>query len=134
MMAILLALSLAITLGLSFEVCRLRKISGKNREITREQIEAQLTREDVRQQLAKNPLEWEVCVGGIGVFAPNVDLNDSVETRYYIARGRLYIEANYLDDRLYGEPLHNSDDLDELKAKAEAHRLDLACRMLGVTE
>lgn len=93
-----------------------------------------MTREDVRQQLEKNPLEWQVCVGGVGVFAPNVALNDSVETCYHIARGRLYVEAHYLDDRLYGDPLHTSDNLDELKAKAEAHRLDLACRMLGVTE
>ena len=50
------------------------------------------------------------------------------------ARGRLYIEANYLDDRLYGDPIYTSDNLDQLKEAAEAHRLDLACRMLGVTE
>ena len=93
-----------------------------------------MTREDVRQQLAKNPLKWQVCVGGVGEFAPNVDLNDSVETCYRIARGRLYIEANYLDDSLYGEPIHASDNLDQLKEAAEDHRLDLVCRMLGITE
>lgn len=93
-----------------------------------------MTREEVKEQLAKNPLEWQVWGGGIGVYAPNVDLNDSVETCYHIARGRLYIEAHYLDDRLYGDPIHASDNLDQLKEAAEAHRLDLVCRMLGITE
>ena len=93
-----------------------------------------MTREDVRQQLAKNPLEWQVWGGGIGEYAPNVALNDSVETCYHIARGRLYIEAHYLDDKLYGDPICTSDNIDQLKTFAEDHRLDLACRMLGVTE
>lgn len=93
-----------------------------------------MTREEVKAQLAKRPLEWEVCVVGVGVFAHNVDLNDSVETCYHIARGRLYIEANYLDDRLYGDPIYISDNLDELKAKAESHRIDFACRLLGIKD
>ena len=93
-----------------------------------------MTREEVRQQLAKNPLEWKVCLVGVVEFAHNVDLNDSVETCYSIERGRLYIEANYLDDSLYGDPIYISDNLDELKSKAEAHRLDLVCRMLGIND
>lgn len=93
-----------------------------------------MTREEVRQQLAKTPLEWDILKECIGVFAHNADLNDSVATYYYIARGRLYIEAHYLDDRLYGDPIYTSDNLDQLKAKAEAHRLDLVCRMLGINE
>lgn len=38
----LLAILIATTLGLSFEVWRLRRGNGKNNEVTREQIEAQL--------------------------------------------------------------------------------------------
>lgn len=38
----LLVILIATTLGLSFEVWRLRKRNGKDNEVTREQIEAQL--------------------------------------------------------------------------------------------
>ena len=91
-----------------------------------------MTREDVRSQLAKNPLVWKEWEGGIGLYATNANLNDSVETCYHIVRNNLYIEAHYVDDVLYGDPLHTSDSLDELKVKAEDHRLDLICRMLGI--
>lgn len=93
-----------------------------------------MTREEVKAQLAKCPLEWEEWTCVHGLFAKAVDLNDSVSVFYNIARGGLYIEAHYVDDRIYGDPIHVSEDIDELKDKAEDHRLLLACRMLGIND
>ena len=93
-----------------------------------------MTCEDVKAQLAKCPLEWEEWTCVHGLFAKEVDLNDWVSVFYNIARGELYIEAHYVDDRIYGDPIHVSEDIDELKAKAEDHRIDLICRMLGIKD
>lgn len=122
MMAILLALSLAITLGLSFEVCRLRKISGKNREVTREQIEA---------QLAKNPLVWKEERGGETAQLQN--LTRWLGVKYSIIWGELSVKMHSNGDCITGYITAGYCDI-TLKAKAEEHRLDLVCRMLGITD
>ena len=87
MMTILLTLLLALTIGLSFEVFRLRKISGKNREVTREQIEAQL-----------KELEWVDFEDGNLLAQTGLPLDGYIQ-RYnnkYLASGKrtTYLENN----------------------------------------
>ncbi|WP_297190961.1 hypothetical protein [uncultured Porphyromonas sp.] len=91
-----------------------------------------MTREDVRQQLAKNPLEWsEGNNPGKAVTTPFY-ISWGTTLQYEIEGGNLYIRGSVLSEKAFCVGLfHRGQDP---KDKAEAHRLDLVCRMLGVTE
>ena len=114
-----------------------------------------MTREEVRQQLAKNPLEWDCTepmeekgVKVVRHYAGFVDISCDADIYFTVKEVRgeggdvvdvlLYLSAIDVVQHAYspydiliyvsGKSVH------ELKDKAEDHRLDLACRMLGVTE
>lgn len=108
-----------------------------------------MTREDVRQQLAKNPLEWMPCKHqyyyGYEYLKAEVKGGElRAEYRIFfdyerdkLVRLSLYIIA-IADREEVGEcvmrKVSDFPTLEEVKAKAEDHRLDLACRLLGITE
>lgn len=107
-----------------------------------------MTREEVKAQLAKCPLEWtRVEDGRFG----------SEYLKAEIKRGELQLEYRifYEYERLelkrvslyfmvidsYGEDgecvlrkVNNFPTLEEVRVKAEAHRLDLICRLLGIKD
>lgn len=94
-----------------------------------------MTREDVRAQLAKNPLEWKSHEG----ITPCI-IRHYAKT--YFGHGRIEYEI-VVDDELDESTLAfcvNDDSeyidvegsLSELKTIAEDHRLDLICRLLGI--
>lgn len=102
-------------------------------------------------QLEKSPLEWtrenlprlglgieyfkaEIKQGGLCI-----EYQISYEYENYVPkRVGLYLTAmdckEVADECIEMHILDNFQTLDELKAKAEAHRLDLICRLLGVKE
>lgn len=92
-----------------------------------------MTREDVRQQLAKNPLQWEEDTLG-HLFSEVFPLDRDVRIIFVLIEDDILIKVDYGGGRSVGEFLGFEGDDEELKEFAEAHRLDLACRMLGVTE
>lgn len=107
-----------------------------------------MTREEVRQQLAKNPLEWTREAHpryGYEYLKANVKRGElQVEYRIFyeyerleLKRVSLYLMA--MADRWEGgecvmRKYNNFPTLEEVKAKAEAHRVDLICRLLGIND
>ena len=101
-----------------------------------------MTREDVKKQLEKNPLLWRK--EGADEVAHLVDLfpcNKSIE--YIISEGALQLRA--IDNTEEWVGFDKEEDLDigfitdddesgAVYFKAEEHRLDLICEMLGITE
>ncbi|EKY02407.1 CPW-WPC domain protein [Porphyromonas catoniae F0037] len=95
-----------------------------------------MTREEVKAQLAKCPLEWEEKNETISAKAiswvgfPCVDfvifLGESLHLSMYLSE----------DDRLPSILISEEEEesVERLKANAEAHRLDIICKMLGITE
>ena len=92
-----------------------------------------MTREEVRKQLAKNPLEWEEDIEGI-LTANVCALDTSVCITYRLIEDDVYIKASNVGGRFVGEFLGVEGGEEALKAIAEDHRVDLICRMLGVKE
>lgn len=92
-----------------------------------------MTREEVRKQLAKNPLEWEEDIEGI-LTANVCALDRSVCITYRLIEDDVYIKASNVGGRFVGEFLGVEGGEEALKAIAEDHRVDLICRMLGVKE
>lgn len=108
-----------------------------------------MTREEVKAQLAKNPLEWEREARpffGYDYLKAEIKRGDlRVEYRirydyenYAPKRVGLYLMAMDFEEEVCEcIEMHisgNFQTLDELKSKAEAHRVDLICRLLGVKE
>lgn len=101
-----------------------------------------MTREDVRAQLAKNPLVWRE--EGADDVAHLVYLYPSHKIlEYVISDDELHLRA--IDDTKGVEGFDTKEDIDfgfidedggsgEVYFMAEAHRLDLICEMLGITE
>lgn len=95
-----------------------------------------MTREEVKAQLAKCPLEWEEKNETISAKAiswvgfPCVDfvifLGESLHLSMYLSE----------DDRLPSILISEEEEesVERLKANAEDHRLELVCQMLGITE
>ena len=95
-----------------------------------------MTREEVKAQLAKCPLEWEEKNETISAKAiswvgfPCVDfvifLGESLHLSMYLSE----------DDRLPSILISEEEEesVERLKANAEAHRLDLICQMLGIKD
>lgn len=86
-----------------------------------------MTREEVKAQLAKNPLEWK------NREAELVMLTQWLEMKYSIDWRELSVEMCSPEECIV-DYIASSNDDNELKAKAEAHRLDFACRLLGINE
>lgn len=92
-----------------------------------------MTREEVRQQLAKSPLEWEEDIEGI-LTAKVCALDREVCITFRLIEDDVYIKASNVGGRFVGEFLGVEGGEEALKTIAEAHRVDLICRMLGVKE
>ena len=92
-----------------------------------------MTREEVKAQLAKNPLVWEEDIEGI-LTAKVCDLEREVCITFRLIEDDVYIKAHRDGAHRAGEFLGVEGSEEELKCIAEAHRLDLICRMLGVKE
>jgi len=90
-----------------------------------------MTREDVRAQLAKNPLVWDDSSVELVAYVATLDIWAKIE--YTIDGGSLFIKASVPDDS-FQEFITGSEEVDYLKSVAEAHRLDLICQLLGITE
>ena len=107
-----------------------------------------MTREEVRQQLKENPLEWtREAIERFGYEYLKAEIRHgelNVEYRIFydyerleLKRVSLYFMA--MADRWEGgecvlRKVNNFPTLEEVKATAESHRVELICRMLGVTE
>lgn len=107
-----------------------------------------MTREEVRQQLEKSPLEWtREAIERFGYEYLKAEIRHgelNVEYRIFydyerleLKRVSLYFMA--MADRWEGgecvlRKVNNFPTLEEVKATAESHRVELICRMLGVTE
>lgn len=90
-----------------------------------------MTREEVKAQLAKNPLEWEKLHSDMVARLPN--LTQWLEVKYSVGCGELDVEMCSPEECIV-DYIASSNDDNELKSKAEAHRLDFICRLLGVKE
>ena len=107
-----------------------------------------MTREEVRQQLKENPLEWtREAIERFGYEYLKAEIRHgelNVEYRIFydyerleLKRVSLYFMA--MADRWEGgecvmRKYDNFPTLEEVKAKAEAHRVDLICRLLGIND
>ena len=92
-----------------------------------------MTREDVKAQLAKCPLEWEEDIEGI-LTAKVCTLGRDVCITYSLIEDDVYIKAVYVGVFFVGEFLGVEGGEKALKAIAEAHRVDLICRLLGIKD
>lgn len=115
-----------------------------------------MTREEVKEQLAKNPLEWDCTdpferdgVRRVEHYAEIVEISCDADI-YYNIREEFDHNGNRIDATLCLTTLdvvqhmyspydivlsvYVDKSLDDIKRIAEDHRLDLACRMLGITE
>ena len=103
-----------------------------------------MTREDVRAQLAKNPLVWKKGYGRFRekyLVAPlrigelSLEMRIHHETLGFLDQVLLVLIASAGRD-VAGEILMRKvkdlPTLDEVKAQAEAHRLDFICQLLGI--
>lgn len=107
-----------------------------------------MTREEVRQQLKENPLEWtrEAHPRYGYEYLKSVVKRGELRAEYRIffdyERDKLIRVSLYLiamADRCEGgecvlRKVNNFPTLEEVKATAEAHLLDLICRPLGIND
>lgn len=107
-----------------------------------------MTREEVKAQLAKNPLEWtreahprygyEYLKAVVKRGELQVEYRIFYEyERLELKRVSLYLMA--MADRWDGgecvlRKVNNFPTLEEVKAKAEAHLLDFICQPLGIND
>lgn len=90
-----------------------------------------MTREDVKAQLAKNPLEWEENIEG-NLIAEVCPLEREVCITYLLTEDDVYIKADHGGTHHAGEFLGVEGGEEALKTIAEGHRLLFACRLLGI--
>ena len=91
-----------------------------------------MTREEVKAQLAKCPLEWsEGNNPGKAVTTPFY-ISWGTTLQYEIVGEKLYIRGSVLSEKAFCVGVYHKGQ--DPKAKAEAHRLDLICRMLGIND
>lgn len=89
-----------------------------------------MTREEVKQQLAKSPLVWKETTYPGEIVTTSFTFGGSVEIQYTISGESLGAMVFGWDRPIFGMCLHFGEG--DLEALAEAHRLDLICRMLGI--
>lgn len=92
-----------------------------------------MTREDVKAQLAKFPLEWEEDIEGI-LTANVCALDREVCIAYRLIEDDVYIKAAYGGVFFVGEFLGVEGGEEALKTIAEGQRIDFACRLLGIKD
>lgn len=92
-----------------------------------------MTREEVKAQLAKCPLEWEEDIYG-NLIAEVCPLERGVCITYRLIEDDVYIKASYGGVRSVGEFLGVEGGEEALKTIAEGHRLLFACRLLGIKD
>ena len=115
-----------------------------------------MTREEVKAQLAKNPLVWE-CTDPfdrdgdsvIDHYAEIVEISADADVYYTIrevfddngsrTRAVLYLTTIDVVQHMYSPyevvlGVYDDISVDELKAIAEAKRLEATCRMLGIKD
>ena len=90
-----------------------------------------MTREEVKAQLAKCPLEWEEDIYG-NLIAEVCPLEREVCITYRLIEDDVYIKASNGGGRFVGEFLGVEGGEEALKTIAEDHRLLFACRLLGI--
>lgn len=115
-----------------------------------------MTREEVKAQLAKSPLEWDCTdpfeMHGESVidhYAEIVELSADADMYYTIremfddngsrTRAVLYLTTVDVVQHMYSPyevvlSVYDNISVDDIKEIAEDHRLDFACRLLGVKE
>ena len=92
-----------------------------------------MTREDVKAQLAKCPMEWKEDIDGI-LTAKVCALDREVCITYRLIEDDVYLKAANGGGRFVGEFLGVEGGEKALKAIAEDHRLLFACRLLGIND
>lgn len=92
-----------------------------------------MTREEVKAQLAKCPLEWEEDIEGI-LTAKVCSLEREVCITYRLIEDDVYMKAAHSGGRFVGEFLGVEGGEEALKTIAEGHRLLFACRLLGIKD
>lgn len=92
-----------------------------------------MTREEVKAQLAKSPLEWKEDIDGI-LTAEVCSLEREVCITYRLIEDDVYMKAAHSSGRFVGEFLGVEGGEELLKTIAEAHRVDLICRLLGIND
>lgn len=92
-----------------------------------------MTREEVKAQLDKCPLEWKEDINGI-LTAKVCDLDRDVCVAFRLIEDDVYIKAADVGGRFVGEFLGVEGGDEVLKSIAEGHRLLLACRLLGIND
>lgn len=90
-----------------------------------------MTREEVKAQLAKCPLEWEEDIEGI-LTAKVCSLDREVCITYRLIEDDVYMKAAHSSGRFVGEFLGVEGGEEALKTIAEGQRIDFACRLLGI--
>ena len=115
-----------------------------------------MTREEVKAQLAKSPLEWDFTTPfdrdgekAIDHYANLVEISSDADVYYTIQEviddeGRrmcavLYLSTIDVVQHMYSPyeivlSVHGDISVDDIKKIADEHRLDLVCSLLGVKE
>lgn len=92
-----------------------------------------MTREDVKAQLAKCPLEWEEDIEGI-LTAKVCALDREVCITYRLIEDDVYMKAANGCGRFVGEFLGVEGGEEALKTIAEGQLIDFACRLLRIKD
>ena len=90
-----------------------------------------MTREEVNQHLEKSPLRWEGK--GLDTVA-YVNMGDMPIMLHYILRGDCLYLSLFVNGEVSENFIGQYEDAEYLKYAAEAHRLDIICQLLGITE
>ena len=92
-----------------------------------------MTREEVKAQLEKFPLEWKEDIDGI-ITAEVCSLEREVCITYSLIEDDVYVKAVYVGVFFVGEFLGVEGSEEELKTIADERRLSMACRLLGIND
>jgi hypothetical protein len=92
-----------------------------------------MTREEVKSQLAKHPLEWKEDIDGI-LTAEVCSLEREVCITYRLIEDDVYMKAAHSSGRFVGEFLGVEGGEEALKTIAEGQLIDFACRLLRIKD
>lgn len=92
-----------------------------------------MTREEVKAQLAKCPLEWKEDIDGI-LTAEVCSLEREVRITYRLIEDDVYMKAAHSSGRFVGEFLGVEGGDEALKTIAEDQLIDFACRLLRIKD
>ena len=92
-----------------------------------------MTREEVKAQLAKCPMEWKEDIDGI-LTAEVCSLEREVCITYRLIEDDVYMKAAHSSGRFVGEFLGVEGGEEALKTIAEGQLIDFACRLLRIKD